>query len=80
MKVFTLSKNSKQPIKIHTKWTNESADLLLQHCVESEGEGDDEEEEDDEELSECVEDVGEHDHVDSQVGELLNEEHKVDPR
>ncbi|RUS77620.1 hypothetical protein EGW08_014620, partial [Elysia chlorotica] len=48
--------------------------ILKQDC-----EGDDEEEEDDEELAEGEQDVGEHDHVDAEPRELLDEEHQVYP-
>ena len=53
--------------------------LLLQNSVESQSKSDNEEEEDNEELDEGVEDVGEHNHVDSQLWELLDEQHQVDP-
>ncbi|RUS76172.1 hypothetical protein EGW08_016084, partial [Elysia chlorotica] len=54
--------------------------LILKQGVEGEREGDDEQEEDDEELAEREQDVGEHDHVDSEPRELLDEQNQVHPR
>ena len=47
--------------------------------MESQAKWNDEEEENDEEMWESDQDVREHDDVDAKLGELLDEQHQVDP-
>ena len=53
--------------------------LIGHEYVEAETEGDDEKQEDEREFHECVEDVGEHDHINAEAWHLPDEQHQIDP-
>ena len=58
----------------------QSSDLLCKEAVEPEGEPLYEEDDDDCDLHEGEEDVGDHDDVDAEEGELAHVRHQVHPR
>ena len=60
--------------------SQKNTDLLGQEAVESECKPLDQEDDDDGDLHEGQEDVGDHDDVDAEEGELPDVGHEVDPR
>ena len=64
--------------RIFSKTENFSC-LIFKETVEAESKSDNEEDEDSEKFEERLQHICEHDHIDSKLGELLDEQNEVDP-
>ena len=53
--------------------------LVLEKCEKCQCKGNNEEHEDNEELGECPQNMGEHDHIDSKLWKLLDKQHQIHP-